>query len=118
MSAVSDAIAEIDAQLAELAPAHEGWRDYLKVNLLPDTGVFVKGRIDVYDRRVALLEAARAALVALQDDGHPGIPPSVVSPAIYDDLQDNHDTITAAFGTTSPALATTLGLTASAPEPK
>lgn len=119
MSAVSDAIVEIDAQLVALAKPHEGWRDFYKLNLKPDAGRYAGDRIVVYDRREALLNQARAALVALDADGHPGIAPAPTTAEIYADLRDNDATINAAFSETpAPPAVVTLGLSAEGTEPK
>lgn len=127
-AAVLAAIAEIDAQLGQIIPQHEGLRDYARLNLQDGTRREIDDAIGDYDRRVALLQAAKAtyqssleAMTAanqrLVDDGAPVLPQREISPTALADLQAQLDTITAARGL-FVAQATTLGLSAGAVEPK
>ncbi len=118
MSKVDEAIQEIDAELAAIAPVHEGWRDYALLDLKPETKAFVDKEIIRYDRRVGYLGNARQWLSGLKDDGHPGLPPAEVPSAVYDDLADNQKTINAAFGKVGSSEATTMGLKAGDTRPK
>lgn len=125
MSAVDQARAEVAASLAEIAPAHEGFRDYADLNrgqpggLLPATQEEVSKIILEYDQRRDLLTTALAALDALIADGHPVVPDVTIPEAAYKDLQANFETVQAALGKVKPiAQAATLGLTGSPPEPK
>lgn len=97
MSKVDEAIVEIDAALAAMAPIHEGLRDYYVLDIHPDTKVNVSSAIDLYDKRKAKLDSARATLTALVDDGYPtlDIPPVVAD--VYADLLENKATIDAAL---------------------
>jgi hypothetical protein len=118
MSAVDDAVAEIDAQLATLSPQHEGLKDYQRLNLQPDTLTSVGQALAVYDRRVSLLTRGRDALTALQADGHPAFDVQQVTAAVYGDLAANQATIAAALAIFASDPAATLGLSASTPEAK
>lgn len=119
MSAAQDALAEVEASLAELAPIHEGLRDYAALNLQPPTKDIINAAVLRYDQRRDALLAAKAALDALINDGHPEIPVSAIPEAAYADLQINQSTITAALGKFAPdTSAPTLGLSAGTPESK
>jgi len=115
---VEDALAEIIAELAEVAPQLEGLRDFERLNLQQETLIEVRASIHAYERRVGLLEDAKAALERLLEDGHPVIPVREVAPEVFADLADNRNTIQAALGTFSAGAATTLGLSIGLPEPK
>lgn len=117
-NAVEQAILEIKAKLAELAPQHEGLRDYARLNLKPETLEQVNLSIAQYDARVGLLMAALAALEALAADGHPELPAREVEQLVLDDLLENAATIEAALGKFELAKASTLGLDDDAPEEK
>jgi hypothetical protein len=118
MSAVDDAITEIDGQLAILGPEYEGLKDYARLNIHPDTMVAVQAALAVYDRRVGLLATNRDLLVRLRADGHPTLTVQAVTAAVLADLQDNQATITAALAQFTSEPAASLGLTAGAPEGK
>ena len=118
MSAVTDAIAEIDAQLANLGPEYEGLKDYARLNIHPDTMAAVQAALAVYDRRVGLLATNRDLLNRLRDDGHPTLAVQPVTASVLADLQDNQATITAALAQFTADPAASLGLTAGTPEGK
>jgi len=102
MSKVDEAIAEIDTALADMAPIHEGLRDYYLLDIHPDTKISVSAAIDLYDRRLSLLTTSRTALTNLVSDGYPVlvIPPVVAE--VYADLQQNKATIDAALAKFAP----------------
>jgi len=120
MSAASDAIIEIDAALAALAPQHEGLRDYDRLNLIPEAHAVVQTAINAYDVRVLKLEQAKQALEALVGDGHPEMPARDVVQTVYADLQANKQTIDAALGIfhAVPDPATGFTFASGSPEPK
>jgi hypothetical protein len=119
MSAVQDAIAEIEQSLDTLAPQHEGLRDYYRLNLLPPTMEIVKESIQLYDHRVAALETALAALKALDAAGHPDVIVREIPETEYQDLVNNKDTVDAALSTFAPSVpAADLGLASAEPERK
>jgi len=118
MSKAQEAIAEIDASLAEMAPRHEGLRDYAALNLHEATKALVEEEIRRYDTRTEKLHAARAAILDLVENGHPALDVREVDQAIYADLRENAATIEAALARFSPNTAATLGLSATPPEQK
>lgn len=124
MSAVDQALAEVEAALAAIAPAHEGFRDYADLNrgeggLLAETQAEVSKIILRYDARRNALQAAETALKALIEDGHPDVPVTPIPEVAYDDLKRNFDTVQAALGQVKPNTnAAGLGLSSGAPQPK
>lgn len=118
MSKVDEAIAEIDAALAVMAPRIEGFEDYLRLNILDPTRPFVvKAHEDYLDRQSKLL-AARATLVTVVDDGHPALPPYEVPAGALADLLANRDTILEALTQFVPETAQTLNPVVGQPELK
>lgn len=118
MSAVDTAITELQIGLTDLAPTHEGLRDFSRLNLRPETQADVQASIQVYDRRTGLMNAALDALTRLVADGYPALAISEVGPAVLADLEANKATIDAALGQFTATVPHTLGLTAGVPEPK
>lgn len=118
MHAVAEAHADIVAALAAIAPAHEGLRDYARLNLSAATVTEVKASMAVYDKRVKALEVAKAAIEALLADGYPALEPRTVTDAVLTDLRANNATIAAALAQFRPEGAAAITLTAGAPEPK
>lgn len=119
MTAVEQAISEIDGSLAELEPELEGFRDFSRLDIAAATQGQIKDLIAQYDRRVQLLQAAKDRLTALMADGHPTIPVRVLPTEVYADLATNANTIESALSkVVAQAPATTLGITTGAPEPK
>lgn len=118
MTAVDQAIAEINERLATFAPQHEGLRDFARLNLQEAAAAVVNESIANYDRRQALLEAALAALTSLVNDGHPDLPVREISPAAFADLRDNTTTVEAAMATFASNAATSMALAAGAVAPK
>lgn len=103
MTAVENAIAEIAALLAQFAPEHEGLRDYTRLNLQPDTQAEVAVSLANYDRRVGLLETAKAACEALMADGHPDLPVREIPASTFADIDANYNTVVAAYARFAPA---------------
>jgi hypothetical protein len=118
MSAVDTAITEIQAAVADLAPRHEGLRDFARLNLQPQTIADVQAAVAVYDRRVGLMNEALAVLQRLVADGYPRLDSREVDAAVLKELQDNAATIEAALSQFAPTIPKTLGLTAGPPVPK
>ena len=113
---VDAALAHVNAVLAAIAPAHEGLRDYARMNILRETQVSVATALSQFDRRVAKLTAVKVALEALIAE--PDFSPLDIPAAALKDLQENAATVQAALALFTPGAATTLGLSAAAPEPK
>lgn len=118
MSAVDDAVTEMQAAVKAMEPVHEGFRDFSRLNLHPDTADVVNRAIHEYDQRLGLLNSALAALTQLQDNGYPALPPHEVTPEVLEDLRNNTATIEAALQTFTGEKASLLGLTAGTPEMK
>lgn len=118
MSKVDEAIVEMDAALAGMAAAHEGFRDLSRLNLTPDAMDVVRQRIAEYDRRTVLIKAGAAALHALVEDRYPELPIAELEPAVYADLTAQDTTIQAALATFAAIRAQELGLAGEAPELK
>jgi hypothetical protein len=124
MSAVSEALTEVQAALAAIAPAHEGFRDYADLNrgeggLLSETQAEVSKIILEYDQRRDALKKVETALLALIEDGHPEIPVTPIPELAYEDLKRNFETVQAALAQVKPnTTAAGLGLTSSPPQPK
>jgi len=110
MTAVQQAIVEIQNLLAAFAPQHEGLRDFDRLDLKDATKAEIEASLALYDRRKALLEDALAKLEALMADGHPDIPVREISPVAFADLQDNTMTIEAAMARFASNAAATLEL--------
>lgn len=118
-TAVEDAIEELMAASAQLAPIHEGLRDYARLNINADTRAVVDAQLALYDRRANLQIQALAHLQQLVGDGYPALPIVDVPEAVYQDLAENQSTVTAALSKFAPvAPAVDLGLTAGAAERK
>lgn len=111
-------IAEIDAQLVALAPVHEGLRDFGRLNIRPESLQDVRALVALYDRRVTVLEKAKAVLLELQADGYPLILPREVPDAVLEDLRAQSTTIAAALARFTSGAAVGIGLEPGATEPK
>lgn len=117
-TAVDAAIVEINAKLAEIAPQHEGLRDYSRLNLSEESHRIISESIEHYNRRVAYLITAKAALEALRVDGHPDLKPVEIAPESLAELQENASTIEAALKQFSSNAATSINLTGGDKSPK
>jgi hypothetical protein len=96
-TAVGAALAEIESRLLVMQPQHEGLRDFARLNLHEGTLREINASIAQYDRRIGLMMAAKAALEALRDDGHPDLDVREIPEAAFHDLQTNATTIAAAL---------------------
>ena len=118
MSKVDEAIIEIEQALATLAPEEEGLDDFDSLDITPETEAIVKAAKLDYAQRRQLLTTAWTALNALQVDGHPVLNIDPVSLSVKADLDAQMATLNAALAKFTTTAATTLGMSASAPEPK
>ena len=118
MTAVEEAIKEIEAVLNQMEPESEGLADLERLNLEPDSAVAVKEALTVYNERLDKLRAALTGCKELVADGYPNLGLLLVSQEVYDDLSNNAETIAAALQKFSPEVATDLGLGAGEPEDK
>jgi hypothetical protein len=117
-SKADEAVAEIDAALAEIAPRLEGFYDYRRLNLQEATAAVVGRVIAFYEQRHRLLTAARTHLLELIGDGHPSLDVEEVEQAVYADLKANAESIELALSRFTPNTAAGMTLTAGTPEQK
>jgi hypothetical protein len=118
-TAVASALVEIAAAIAALAPAHEGLRDFARLNLQPAAALEVKASLEQCDRRAKALEHAQTALDLLVADGYPALPLREVNDTAFADLLNNAATIAAALARfVGPEPATAMGLSGGAVLPK
>ncbi len=116
-------IAEMQQALTDMAPAHEGLRDYAALNLhKPDTQEAVNAAVLEYDRRRDLLNTSISTLqlvkAQLQADGYPVLEIPDVEAAVLADLKANKETIEAAYARFHLAMATSLNSQVVDVEPK
>lgn len=115
---VPAALDEITTAITTIAPAHEGLRDFSRLNLQRSTQEEVLASLQQYDRRLQLLTTAKAGIDALLKDGYPDLVPRKIADAALQDLAANEATIAAALKQFTSNAPTTLNLSASATEPK
>jgi hypothetical protein len=120
MSKVDEALAEVDAALVAMAPAHEGLRDYATLDIHEDTKAQVQIGIGIYDQRFSLLNEAKRVLENLLADTYPALVIPPVDAAVLLDLQENKATIDAALSKFTPLSpeAVTVGIVPGVPEPQ
>lgn len=117
-NAVAQALEEVMASLAAIAPEREGLRDYDSVNLIEAAHREVQQAASDYDRRLTFLNEAKRVLEQLLADGHPLVARREVSDEVIRDLDINLATITAARGIFTSGGAVALTFTEGAVEPK
>lgn len=118
-TAVNAALAEIAAEEAYFLPVTEGYVHFLEQqDLKPQSREEFQQAHAEHQQRVDLLDAAKKALQALNDHGHPTHPKVDVSESVLNDAKQNADSVNSAFATLRSNAAETLGVTISAPEPK
>lgn len=115
---VEDTLAEIRAALADMAAAHEGLRDYSRLNIVPETQARVTEAVSRYDRRTTLLKKADAALSDLANDGYPALESFKVDASVIADLRENAQTIQAALQRFEDVTVVSLDMQAGAPQAK
>lgn len=117
--ALKELIFELTAAKLSLVPIIEGYEDYLRLNIFPETKAIVQTALDAAKQRLVLIEQALAALEALDQNGYPGVDPMPVTDAVYADLMEQRRTLEAALGQFHPeSQATTVIITPGTPEPK
>ena len=110
---------ELSAAKLSLVPIVEGYEDYLRLNILPETKAIVQTALDDAQRRLGLIDAALKALEELDADGYPEFNATAVADAIYADLAEQRRTLDAALSQFHPeSQATTVIITPGTPEPK
>lgn len=118
MTKVEEAIEEIDQKLAVFTPEYEGFLDWARLNVKPDTLAALQAAQVVWFRRLELLHQARTANTALMADGHPDLSGISVSAMVFADLKENEMTIEAALKRFSGDMADSITLIAEPPQPK
>lgn len=110
MTAVADAIAELQAVLPGLELQREGLTDFAALDLQPETAAVVSTLRQGMDARLALCQAARSALQNLLDDGYPTLQTLEVGADVLGDLESQVQSLTAALQrvTTGPAATATI----------
>lgn len=93
---------EMATARAVIEPQIEGYRDFISLNIHPDTKAKVNEALQEADRRRSRIVEAQDALSRLNDDGYPTVPVHEVLKDVYTDLKANVDTIAAAFGKFAP----------------
>lgn len=102
MAKLDDLKSELLAAKATIEPQIEGLHDFARLNIKPETLAAVQSATTDFERRLQLIIAALAALDALASDNYPTVSIRSVIEDVYADLQDNVNTITAAFKEFSP----------------
>lgn len=115
---VQAALTEINAALEDQSAAHEGLRDYAKLEMSDKASRDIDAAIEDYDRRKQLLETAKTALDALVEDGYPDLNVREVSESSLKEMSEQQRTITAALGRFASNAATGLELANGEPERK
>ncbi len=117
MTKVEEALAEVNARIVEIAPAHEGLRDYMGLNIKADTKAEIQASVNTYDHMLALMQNFVAAATSLLEANYPDLEPRAISGAAVADLQEQLDTITAARSKFFPVPeAVTVGITPGTPQ--
>ena len=110
---------ELLAAKTIITPQIEGLHDFARLNLHPDTANIIAQAIEDFERRLLLIDTSLDSLKGLQNDNYPNMDTRSVLSEIYSDLQDNVNTIEAAFGKFEPEpQAQSVTITAGPPEPK
>lgn len=94
--------AELLAAKATLLPIIEGLEDYNRLNIKPETKQVVTTSLTAAKQRLAKIDAALAALEALEGTGYPDLNVQQVTEAVYADLKEQSDTIDAALAKFAP----------------
>lgn len=118
MTAVEQALAEIDQAIADMAPAHEGLRDYALLDIKAETKAQVNAAIGLYDQRLSHLTTTKDRLQQLLADGYPTLEIPAVEKAVYDDLKENEATIAAALARFKQNEAVSLSIVPGTPTDK
>ena len=93
---IEQALNDVRARMLEIAPAHEGLRDYLELNVQESTRAELQASLDEYDSMLTLMEKFETVADELLSAGYPNLEPRPVSVETLTDLQTQIDTITAA----------------------
>lgn len=118
MTKVEEALAEIVAELARIAPIHEGLQDFALLDIKPETKAAVQAAISQYNTRVSRLNDAKTGLQNLLADGYPTLEIPPVEAAVLADLSENQATIAAALAQFTANEAVTLSILPGQPTDK
>jgi hypothetical protein len=80
-----------------MEPELEGFKDFARLNINPDTAAAISTADADFTRRLKLINEVITALDALKADGYPTLDTRSVSSKVYDDLKANATTIEAAL---------------------
>lgn len=117
---------EMNAAQAEIQPEIRGLADYTRIGLTPETGAAVQVESQEHARRNQLitdvlhaLDALDAAILKLEADGYPAMPPSEVSQVVLDELAAHLRDVQEAIDEFVPKpQATTIAVTLGTPTSK
>lgn len=116
---MEDLRTELRAAKQTITPQIEGLHDLGVLNLLADSKPVIEQARTDYERRLLRINEALTQLDALEADHYPDMPTRNVLKEVYDDLQNNVDTISAAFAKFAPIEeAASAIITPGAPESK
>jgi len=94
---IAEQIAELEADLARLAPLLEGLEDLARLNLVPSALGSVQDLISRAKRLMEQEKAARDALLSLVSIGYPDDLQSEITDAALANLRANRDSVDQAF---------------------
>lgn len=117
-TAVETALAEVNAALVALAPPREGFKDFARLNLKPESVEPVNRVIIDLDQRWDLLQDVKRVIANLLNDGYPALPKIEFTAEVVDDLRQNTSTVDAAFAMSKAEGAATFSFTEGGVEPK
>jgi hypothetical protein len=89
-------LTDLAAARALLVPQIKGLKDLAATGVSPDLKDALDAEIQIQTRRLGLIDAAHAAIVALQDDGYPIVAPSSVPASLFSELEEEQAAIAAA----------------------
>lgn len=110
--------AELQGALLVLDEQIRGLHTLQVSSISPDLLTEVNEEIVFREHRRELIQAAIDALDALVADGYPELPPEVVSPALYAELQGEKSDMSAAIEVFVQAMAAQLSVDLGQAEPK
>lgn len=111
-------IAELEAHLVVVGPILEGFQDYERLNLNPQTLAVAQAGTVTYTALRAAIIAAISALQGVATQGYPALPTFAATATAVDDLTINSATIRAALGQiTAAPVAVKINFAVSEEEP-
>lgn len=102
MGLLNDLGAELIKAKKTIEPQIEGLHDFASLDIKDETKAVVAVATTDFERRRDLIKAALKALDDLDADHYPDVPIRDVVQDVFNDLQDNVDTIEAAFAKFAP----------------